>query len=127
MGLDERLQPEGDGNIYKSLVITHQEHTPSIIKNALTKHLMPEPWDYHDFELIQLLDEKELVIPGDANVFYAMNTAGQPHFLLRKKGLEGDEPRTSTKKKTVRGGSNKGSKRLHIKRMSWVKVREEAR
>eukprot|EP00057_Strongylocentrotus_purpuratus_P009101 XP_011663575.1 PREDICTED: ral guanine nucleotide dissociation stimulator-like 1 isoform X2 [Strongylocentrotus purpuratus] len=124
VGLDEQ---EGDGNIYRSLVITHQEHTPSIIKNALTKHHTPEPWDYRDFELIQLLDERELIIPADANVFYAMNTAAQPHFLLRKKVGDGEESTASSKKKSVRGGSQKGSKRLHIKRMSWVKVREEAR
>lgn len=69
----------------------------------------------------------ELIIPADANVFYAMNTAAQPHFLLRKKVGDGEESSTSSKKKSVRGGSQKGSKRLHIKRMSWVKVREEAR
>ncbi|XP_041482177.1 ral guanine nucleotide dissociation stimulator-like 1 isoform X2 [Lytechinus variegatus] len=125
VGLDDSLQKEGDGNIYRSLVITHQEHTPSIIKTALMKHHIPEPWDYQDFQLIQLLDDRELIIPGDANVFYAMNTAAQPHFLLRSKSVEAED--SSKKKKSVRGGSQKGSKRPLIKRMSWVKVHEEAR
>ncbi|XP_072176929.1 ral guanine nucleotide dissociation stimulator-like 1 [Diadema setosum] len=127
VGLDESLQQEGDGNIYRSLVISHQEHTPAVIKTAMDKHHMSSTYDCHDYELVQLLDEKELQIPDDANVFYAMNAAAQPHFLLRKKSSTEENSVPSTKKKSLRSSNQKNSKRLHIKRMSWVKVRDDSR
>lgn len=43
-----------------------------------------------DYELVQVIsDERELVIPDNANVFYAMSTSANFDFLLRLRGSEG--------------------------------------
>ncbi|XP_013907451.1 PREDICTED: ral guanine nucleotide dissociation stimulator-like 3 [Thamnophis sirtalis] len=78
----------GNGNLYRSILITSQDKTTAVIQRALQKHKLEEdsPCNY---QLLQLLgDGQELLIPESANVFYAMNPAG-PHdfFLLQKKGL----------------------------------------
>ncbi|XP_035270033.1 ral guanine nucleotide dissociation stimulator-like 1 isoform X2 [Anguilla anguilla] len=79
----------GNGNLYKSIVLTSQDKTPAVISRAMAKHnLEDEPADA--YELVQVIsDERELVIPDNANVFYAMNTSANFNFLLRLRGSAG--------------------------------------
>uniref|UniRef100_UPI0037E82C64 ral guanine nucleotide dissociation stimulator-like 2 isoform X2 n=1 Tax=Semicossyphus pulcher TaxID=241346 RepID=UPI0037E82C64 len=74
-----------DGNLYRSILVTSNDKTPTVISSALEKHNQ-DPKQTSRYELIQLLPEgKELVIPATGNVFYAM-TSSSVDFLLRKKG-----------------------------------------
>lgn len=79
----------GNGNLYKSILLTNQDKTPVVIARAMAKHnLEVEPEE--EYELVQVIsDEKELVIPDNANVFYAMNTSVNFDFLLRVRGSAG--------------------------------------
>ncbi|GAA6217276.1 ral guanine nucleotide dissociation stimulator-like 2 isoform X1 [Lates japonicus] len=74
-----------DGNLYRSILVTSNDKTPTVISSALEKHNQ-DPKQASKYELIQLLPEgKELVIPATGNVFYAM-TSSSVDFLLRRKG-----------------------------------------
>uniref|UniRef100_UPI003AAF1736 ral guanine nucleotide dissociation stimulator-like 2 n=1 Tax=Centroberyx gerrardi TaxID=166262 RepID=UPI003AAF1736 len=74
-----------DGNLYRSILVTSNDKTPTVISSALEKHNQ-DPKEASRYELIQLLPEgKELVIPATGNVFYAM-TSSSVDFLLRRKG-----------------------------------------
>ncbi|KAM6909611.1 ral guanine nucleotide dissociation stimulator-like 2 isoform 2-T2 [Xenentodon cancila] len=74
-----------DGNLYRSILVTSNDKTPTVISSALEKHNQ-DPKQASRYELIQLLPEgKELVIPPTGNVFYAM-TSSSVDFLLRRKG-----------------------------------------
>ncbi|XP_035527928.1 ral guanine nucleotide dissociation stimulator-like 2 [Morone saxatilis] len=74
-----------DGNLYRSILVTSNDKTPTVISSALEKHSQ-DPKQVSRYELIQLLPEgKELVIPATGNVFYAM-TSSSVDFLLRRKG-----------------------------------------
>ncbi|CAN9500520.1 unnamed protein product [Ophioblennius macclurei] len=79
----------GNGNLYKSILLTNQDKTPAVISRAMAKHnLDVDPEE--GYELVQVIsDEKELVIPDNANVFYAMNTSANFDFLLRVRGSAG--------------------------------------
>ncbi|XP_029285363.1 ral guanine nucleotide dissociation stimulator-like 1 isoform X2 [Cottoperca gobio] len=76
----------GNGNLYKSILLTNQDKTPAVISRAMAKHnLDVEPEE--GYELVQVIsEERELVIPDNANVFYAMNTSANFDFLLRVRG-----------------------------------------
>uniref|UniRef100_A0A8C7IWC9 Ral guanine nucleotide dissociation stimulator-like 1 n=1 Tax=Oncorhynchus kisutch TaxID=8019 RepID=A0A8C7IWC9_ONCKI len=80
---------QGNGNLYKSIMLTSQDKTPAVISKAVAKHnLESEPGE--GYELVQVIsDERELVIPDTANVFYAMNTSANFDFLLRVRGTAG--------------------------------------
>uniref|UniRef100_A0A4W5MR81 Ral guanine nucleotide dissociation stimulator-like 1 n=1 Tax=Hucho hucho TaxID=62062 RepID=A0A4W5MR81_9TELE len=80
---------QGNGNLYKSIMLTSQDKTPAVISRAVAKHnLESEPGE--GYELVQVIsDERELVIPDNANVFYAMNTSANFDFLLRVRGTTG--------------------------------------
>ncbi|CAB1331404.1 unnamed protein product [Coregonus sp. 'balchen'] len=80
---------QGNGNLYKSIMLTSQDKTPAVISRAVAKHnLESEPGE--GYELVQVIsDERELVIPDNANVFYAMNTSANFDFLLRVRGTSG--------------------------------------
>ncbi|XP_076006538.1 ral guanine nucleotide dissociation stimulator-like 2 isoform X2 [Genypterus blacodes] len=74
-----------DGNLYRSILVTSNDKTPTVISSALEKHNQ-DPKEASRYELIQLQPEgKELVIPATGNVFYAM-TSSSVDFLLRRKG-----------------------------------------
>ncbi|XP_071780941.2 ral guanine nucleotide dissociation stimulator-like 1 isoform X1 [Centroberyx gerrardi] len=74
-----------NGNVYKSILLTSQDHTPHVIQRALEKHNM-ETVSCHDFSLSQVLNNgKELQIPDKANVFYAMCTSANYDFVLRQR------------------------------------------
>ncbi|XP_078108357.1 ral guanine nucleotide dissociation stimulator-like 2 isoform X2 [Sander vitreus] len=81
-----------DGNMYRSILVTSNDKTPTVISSALEKHNQ-DPKQTSRYELIQLQPEgKELVIPATGNVFYAM-TSSSVDFLLRRKG--GNSPLSS--------------------------------
>ncbi|XP_044045554.1 ral guanine nucleotide dissociation stimulator-like 1 isoform X2 [Siniperca chuatsi] len=74
-----------NGNVYKSILLTSQDHTPQVIQRALEKHHM-EDVSCQDFSLCQMLNNgKELQIPDKANVFYAMSTSANYDFVLRQR------------------------------------------
>lgn len=74
-----------NGNVYKSILLTSQDHTPQVIQRALEKHNI-EGVSSHDFSLSQVLSQdKELQIPDKANVFYAMSTSANYDFVLRQR------------------------------------------
>ncbi|XP_012725681.2 ral guanine nucleotide dissociation stimulator-like 1 isoform X1 [Fundulus heteroclitus] len=74
-----------NGNVYKSILLTSQDHTPQVIHRALEKHNM-EDFRSSDFGLYQLLNHgRELHIPDNANVFYAMCTSANYDFVLRQR------------------------------------------
>ncbi|XP_050756723.1 ral guanine nucleotide dissociation stimulator-like 1 isoform X2 [Gymnogyps californianus] len=81
-----RISIEDDnGNMYKSILLTSQDKTPAVIQRAMLKHNL-ECDAAEDYELVQVISEdKELVMPGNANVFYAMNSHVNFDFILRKK------------------------------------------
>ncbi|NXG30656.1 RGL1 protein, partial [Dromaius novaehollandiae] len=76
---------DNNGNMYKSIMLTSQDKTPAVIQRAMSKHNL-ESDAAEDYELVQVISEdKELVIPDSANVFYAMNSQVNFDFILRKK------------------------------------------
>ncbi|XP_069087982.1 ral guanine nucleotide dissociation stimulator-like 3 isoform X1 [Pleurodeles waltl] len=84
------------GNLYKSILLTSQDKTPTVILRALQKHNL-DSCAPEEFQLIQLLDEnREFVIPEKANVYYAMSTSVNFDFILRRKIISGPLPRPST-------------------------------
>ncbi|XP_008584738.1 PREDICTED: ral guanine nucleotide dissociation stimulator-like 3 [Galeopterus variegatus] len=73
------------GNLYRSILLTSQDKAPSVVRRALQKHNVPQPWD-RDYQLFQVLPgDRELLIPDNANVFYAMSPAAPGDFVLRRK------------------------------------------
>ncbi|XP_053275349.1 ral guanine nucleotide dissociation stimulator-like 1 isoform X1 [Pleuronectes platessa] len=77
------VESVSNGNVYKSILLTSQDHTPHVIQRAIEKHNM-EDVSCHDFSLCQMLNNgKELQIPDKANVFYAMCTTANYDFVLR--------------------------------------------
>ncbi|XP_043940552.1 ral guanine nucleotide dissociation stimulator-like 3 [Protopterus annectens] len=73
-----------NGNLYKSILMTSQDKTPTVIQRALEKHNL-EYNSPEEFQLIQIHEGKDLIFPDDANVFYAMNTSVNFDFVLRRK------------------------------------------
>uniref|UniRef100_A0A8C4ZRZ2 Ral guanine nucleotide dissociation stimulator n=1 Tax=Gadus morhua TaxID=8049 RepID=A0A8C4ZRZ2_GADMO len=75
-----------NGNMYKSILVTSQDKTPAVIRKAMIKHNL-EREKAEDYELMQKIsEEKELRIPDNANVFYAMNSTANYDFVLKKRG-----------------------------------------
>lgn len=71
-------------NMYKSIMISNHEKTPQVIRNAMLKHSLEGNPD--DFALAQLLPKSvEMVLPANANVYYAINTSCDLNFILRLK------------------------------------------
>ncbi|KAJ4442181.1 hypothetical protein ANN_12047 [Periplaneta americana] len=75
--------PECGIVLYKSIMLSNNERTPQVIRNAMLKlGLEGNPENY---TLAQVLPEKEMVLPPNANVYYAVNTAFNLNFILRPK------------------------------------------
>ncbi|KAF3829419.1 hypothetical protein GH733_003683 [Mirounga leonina] len=73
------------GNLYRSILLTSQDKAPSVVQRALEKHNVAQPWA-RDYQLFQVLPgDRELLIPDNANVFYAMSPAIPGDFVLRRK------------------------------------------
>ncbi|XP_062340038.1 ral guanine nucleotide dissociation stimulator-like [Osmerus eperlanus] len=83
-----------NGNMYKSILVTSQDKTPAVIRKAMVKHNLDRERP-EEYELLQKIsDEKELKIPDNANVFYAMNSSANYDFVLKRRGF----PRASRPK-----------------------------
>ncbi|XP_068585095.1 ral guanine nucleotide dissociation stimulator-like 1 isoform X2 [Cebidichthys violaceus] len=79
------VESVSNGNVYKSILLTSQDHTRQVIERALEKHNM-EDVCCHNFNLCQMLNNgKDLQIPDKANVFYAMCTSANYDFVLRRR------------------------------------------
>ncbi|XP_045708764.1 ral guanine nucleotide dissociation stimulator-like 3 isoform X1 [Phyllostomus hastatus] len=73
------------GNLYRSILLTSQDKAPSVVQRALQKHNVAESWA-RDYQLFQVLPgDRELLIPDNANVFYAMSPAATGDFMLRRR------------------------------------------
>merc|ERR1719410_2379744 len=70
--------------MYKSIMLSNREHTREVICSAMLKHGIEGSPD--DFTLSQVLPDKELQIPPNANVYYAINTQHDLNFVLRPRG-----------------------------------------
>ncbi|KAJ9595941.1 hypothetical protein L9F63_012834, partial [Diploptera punctata] len=69
--------------LYKSIMLSNNERTPQVIRNAMLKlGLEGNPELY---TLAQVLPEKDMVLPPNANVYYAVNTQFNLNFILRLK------------------------------------------
>jgi len=90
--------------MYKSIMLSNREHTSEVICSAMLKHgLEGSPEDY---SLAQLLPDKELAIPPNANVYYAINTAHDLNFVLRPRKPDVE----------AAGGSSKSDRRRDTSR-----------
>lgn len=69
--------------LYKSIMLGNNERTPQVIKNSMLK--LGLEGDPEKYTLAQVLPDKELVMPPNANVYYAVNTAYNLNFILRPK------------------------------------------
>jgi ral guanine nucleotide dissociation stimulator-like 1 len=69
--------------LYKSIMLCNNERTPTVIRNAMMK--LGLEGDPDKFSLSQVLPEKELMLPSNANVYYAVNTQFNLNFILRSK------------------------------------------
>ncbi|KAL7298737.1 hypothetical protein TKK_0008488 [Trichogramma kaykai] len=75
---------ETDGVVlYKSIMLSNNERTPQVIRNAMLKLGLEGNPD--QFTLSQVLPDRELLLPPSANVYYAVNTAHNLNFILRPK------------------------------------------
>ncbi|XP_076975715.1 ral guanine nucleotide dissociation stimulator-like 3 [Tamandua tetradactyla] len=74
------------GNLYRSILLTSQDKAPCVVQRALQKHGVAQPRAL-DYQLFQVLPgDRELLIPDNANVFYAMSPTAPGDFVLRRKG-----------------------------------------
>uniref|UniRef100_A0A3B5MMF1 Ral guanine nucleotide dissociation stimulator-like 3a n=1 Tax=Xiphophorus couchianus TaxID=32473 RepID=A0A3B5MMF1_9TELE len=70
--------------LFVSLQLTSQDKTAQVIQRALEKHHL-EHMNPQDFTLSQIMSQqKELLVPDKANVFYAMSTTANFDFVLRE-------------------------------------------
>ncbi|KAL7044864.1 hypothetical protein ACKWTF_002082 [Chironomus riparius] len=75
---------EKDGIVlYKSIMLCNNERTPTVIRNTMMK--LGLEGDPDKFTLSQVLPDKELMLPTNANVYYAVNTQFNLNFILRNK------------------------------------------
>uniref|UniRef100_A0A131Z525 Ral guanine nucleotide dissociation stimulator-like 1 n=1 Tax=Rhipicephalus appendiculatus TaxID=34631 RepID=A0A131Z525_RHIAP len=81
--------------LYKSILLSNGDHTPTVVRNALEKHGLEG--DPDEYELTQQLPDSEIVFPPSANVFYALSTAHALNFILRQKKSEPASPVSSKK------------------------------
>lgn len=72
--------------LYKSIMLGNNERTPQVIRNSMLK--LSLEGDPDQYTLSQVLPEKELLMPYNANVYYAVNTNFNLNFILRKKKEE---------------------------------------
>ncbi|XP_049600892.1 ral guanine nucleotide dissociation stimulator-like 1 [Syngnathus scovelli] len=73
-----------NGNMYKSVLLTSQDKTAHVIQRVLEKHHL-DHMTWQEFTLTQVISqERELLIPDKANVFYAMSTTANFDFVLRR-------------------------------------------
>lgn len=83
--------------LYKSIMLSNNERTPQVIRNAMLKlGLEGNPDQY---TLAQVLPDREMVLPTSANVYYAVNTAHNLNFILRPRREPNDTVSDSPRSK----------------------------
>ncbi|XP_076374984.1 ral guanine nucleotide dissociation stimulator-like isoform X2 [Megalopta genalis] len=90
---------ETDGVVlYKSIMLSNNERTPQVIRNAMLKLGIEGSPDR--YTLAQVLPDREMVLPNSANVYYAVNTAHNLNFILRPRREPNDVATDSPKSKS---------------------------
>ncbi|XP_024935560.1 ral guanine nucleotide dissociation stimulator isoform X2 [Cephus cinctus] len=85
--------------LYKSIMLSNNERTPQVIRNAMLKlNIEGSPDQY---TLAQVLPDREMVLPSSANVYYAVNTAHNLNFILRPRRDVNEGNVDSPKNKTT--------------------------
>lgn len=80
----------GAGVIYRGIWLSDDERTPAVIRSCLEKREMKA--DPSEYFLVQVLDNGgELVIPDNANVYYALNS-NMESLLFKLKKKEHEKP-----------------------------------
>ncbi|XP_043287927.1 ral guanine nucleotide dissociation stimulator isoform X2 [Venturia canescens] len=91
--------------LYKSIMLSNNERTPQVIRNAMLKlNIEGNPDQY---TLAQVLPDREMVLPSSANVYYAVNTAHNLNFILRPRRDLNDSVAESPKGKNTSNHNNK--------------------
>lgn len=75
------------GVVYRGIWLSDDERTPAVIRTCLEKREMKA--DPSEYRLVQVFSTgAELVIPDNANVYYALNSSMEPLlFKLKKKEI----------------------------------------
>ncbi|XP_026668632.1 ral guanine nucleotide dissociation stimulator isoform X3 [Ceratina calcarata] len=84
--------------LYKSIMLSNNERTPQVIRNAMLKLGIEGSPD--QYTLAQVLPDREMVLPNSANVYYAVNTAHNLNFILRPRKDPNDSATESPKSKS---------------------------
>lgn len=87
--------------LYKSIMLGNNERTPQVIRNAMMKLGLDANPD--DYTLSQVLPDRELRLPQNANVYYAVNTQHNLNFILRPKraSANGDPEELYSKRRDI--------------------------
>ncbi|XP_070149087.1 ral guanine nucleotide dissociation stimulator-like 1 isoform X2 [Polyergus mexicanus] len=83
--------------LYKSIMLSNNERTPQVIRNAMLKLGIEGNPDR--YTLAQVLPDREMVLPTSANVYYAVNTAHNLNFILRPRREPNDATSDSPRSK----------------------------
>lgn len=83
--------------LYKSIMLSNNERTPQVIRNAMLKLGLEGSPD--QYTLAQVLPDREMVLPTSANVYYAVNTAHNLNFILRQRREPNDAASDSPRSK----------------------------
>ncbi|KAM0728021.1 Ral guanine nucleotide dissociation stimulator-like 1 [Formica fusca] len=83
--------------LYKSIMLSNNERTPQVIRNAMLKLSIEGNPD--QYTLAQVLPDREMVLPTSANVYYAVNTAHNLNFILRPRREPNDATSDSPRSK----------------------------
>ncbi|XP_023563165.1 ral guanine nucleotide dissociation stimulator-like [Octodon degus] len=74
---------EDNGRTYKSILVTCNDLTSTIIRKAMEKHFIDDDPKY--YELLQVVSDSErMKIPEGSNVFYAMKSSTLHTFILKQ-------------------------------------------
>lgn len=80
--LDTDSVPQDGIVVYKSMMVRNNERTPQVIRNALMKLGIED--NIANYTLAQRLPDKDVELPRNANVYYAVNTNFELRFILKK-------------------------------------------
>lgn len=80
--------------LYKSIVVGSNERTQQVIRNCMVK--LGIEGNPEDYTLAQILPDKEMVLPPNANVYYAVNTAYNLNFILQAKNSYSENSKPNT-------------------------------
>ncbi|XP_073840173.1 ral guanine nucleotide dissociation stimulator-like isoform X2 [Musca autumnalis] len=101
--LESETMPQDGIVVYKSMMVKNNERTPQVIRNALMKLGIED--DADNYTLAQRLPDKDVDLPRNANVFYAVvvNKNFELRFILKP------NPERMTNGSGVGGGGIHGS------------------